>query len=51
MLELHEGQAIVAACSPDVQLVEIDSDHHVTLRHSEQVDELLLELLTTVAPE
>ena len=35
---------------PGAQLVEIDSDHYLTLRDPEQVGELLLEFLAAAAP-
>ncbi|HWX09584.1 MAG TPA: alpha/beta hydrolase [Gaiellaceae bacterium] len=41
----------VAHRLPGARLVEVDSDHYLTLREVEQVDELLLEFLTTAAPK
>jgi 3-oxoadipate enol-lactonase len=35
---------------PGAQLVEVDSDHYLTLRNAEQVGELLLEFLSAAAP-
>jgi hypothetical protein len=34
---------------PGAQLVELDSDHYVTLREADPVSELLLEFLTDAA--
>jgi pimeloyl-ACP methyl ester carboxylesterase len=47
----QEVGATVARRVPGAQLVEVDSDHYVTLRHADQLNELLLEFLTAAAPE
>ena len=39
----------VARTVPGARLAEIDSDHYLTLREPEQVNELLLEFLTAAA--
>jgi 3-oxoadipate enol-lactonase len=49
--EQREAGATVARCVPGAQLVELDSDHYVTLRHADQLNELLLEFLTASAPK
>ena len=46
-----DAGATVARRVPGAQLVELDSDHYVTLRQPDEVSELLLEFLTTAAPE
>jgi pimeloyl-ACP methyl ester carboxylesterase len=46
----QEVGATVARRVPGAQLVELESDHYVTLRHADQVNELLLEFLTAAAP-
>jgi pimeloyl-ACP methyl ester carboxylesterase len=46
----REVSAAVARRVPGARLVEIDSDHYLTLRKPEQVGELLLEFLTAAAP-
>jgi len=49
--EQREVGAAVARRVPGAQLVELDSDHYLTLRHADQINELLLEFLTAAAPE
>jgi 3-oxoadipate enol-lactonase len=41
---------MVARRIPGARFIEINSDHYLTLRAPEQVDELLLEFLTAAAP-
>ena len=48
---LREVGRTVAHRVPGARLVEVDSDHYLTLREVEQVDELLLEFLTAAAPK
>jgi 3-oxoadipate enol-lactonase len=43
------GEAL-AEEAPNARLVEVDSDHYLTLREPEQVSELLLEFLSSTAP-
>jgi pimeloyl-ACP methyl ester carboxylesterase len=47
----RDAGATVARRVPGAQLVELDSDHYLTLRHADQVNELLLEFLTAETPE
>jgi pimeloyl-ACP methyl ester carboxylesterase len=47
----RDAGATVARRVPGAQLVELDSDHYVTLRQADQVSELLLEFLTAAAPQ
>jgi pimeloyl-ACP methyl ester carboxylesterase len=47
----REAGATVARRVPGAQFVELDSDHYVTLRQPDQVNELLLEFLTAAAPQ
>jgi len=47
----REGGLTVARQVPGARLVEVDSDHYLTLREAEQVDELLLEFLAAAAPQ
>ena len=49
--EQREAAARVARTVPHARLVELESDHYVTLRHADQLNELLLEFLTAAAPE
>jgi 3-oxoadipate enol-lactonase len=42
---------LVANAAPDARHVELDSDHYVTLREPELLAGVLLEFLTTVAPQ
>jgi len=49
--EQKEIGARVARTVPGAQLAEVDSDHYLTLRESEQVNELLLEFLTAASPQ
>jgi 3-oxoadipate enol-lactonase len=44
-----DAGATVARRVPGAQLVELDSDHYVTLRQADRVSELLLEFLATAA--
>jgi pimeloyl-ACP methyl ester carboxylesterase len=48
---LQEVDRRVAREIPGARLAEIDSDHYLTLRVAEQVDELLLEFLTAASPQ
>jgi len=48
---LREMGRTVAHRVPGARLVEVDSDHYLTLREAEQVDELLLEFLTAATPQ
>jgi pimeloyl-ACP methyl ester carboxylesterase len=48
---LQELDRRVAREIPGARLAEIDSDHYLTLRVAEQVDELLVEFLTAVSPQ
>jgi pimeloyl-ACP methyl ester carboxylesterase len=42
---------LVAGAAPDARHVELDSDHYVTLREPELVAGVLLEFLTSAAPQ
>ncbi len=48
--ELRAQGETVARRVPGARLVEIDSDHYLTLRAADQVNELLLEFLVATAP-
>jgi pimeloyl-ACP methyl ester carboxylesterase len=47
--DLKAAGARVARTVPDAQLLEVDSDHYLTLREPEQVSELLLRFLSDAA--
>ncbi len=49
--ELREVGRTVAHRIPGARILEVDSDHYLTLREAEQVNELLLEFLTAAAPK
>ena len=42
---------LVASASPNARLVELDSDHYVTLREPELLSRVLLDFLTEAAPQ
>ena len=47
--DMRAAGATVARRVSGAQLVELDSDHYVTLRQADRVSELLLEFLTAAA--
>jgi len=47
--DLKEAGARVARTVPGAQLVEVDSDHYLTLREPERVSEILLRFLSDAA--